>query len=128
MGNLISAAMPIFMSGSDKFDLLKFIKNLTGYFKDIGNYLMIFAGVVMLIVAVVQIAKGLAGGGRGQVNWVMSILCLLVGGILIGGGWNLASKVANIGAGTIEELGTGSYHSEVDGAADGGGISAGFGS
>lgn len=93
---------------SDDFDIIRFLDNTANYLKKIGHYIMILAGVILVIVAVVQIAKGLAGGGRGQVNWVMSIACLLVGGMLIFGGWNLATKVAKIGKGTIEKLGGGS--------------------
>lgn len=93
--------------GSGEFDIIKFLDNSAKYLKKIGHYAMILIGVVLIIVAVVQIAKGLAGGGRGQVNWVMSIACLLVGGMLIFGGWNLAAKVAKMGQGTLEQLGSG---------------------
>lgn len=96
-------------SGSGgKFDIITFLDNSAGYLKKVGHYIMVLAGVILVIVAVVQIAKGLAGGGRGQVNWVMSITCLLVGGMLIFGGWNLATNLASMGADTINELGTGS--------------------
>lgn len=99
-------------SGGGSFDILKFLNNAANYLKQIGHYLMILAGVVLIIVSVIQIAKGLAGGGRGQVNWVMSIACLLVGGMLTFGGWKLATKVAKIGKNTIETVGT------TDGIAD----------
>lgn len=93
----------------ESWDIAKFLENAAGYVKNIGHYLMILAGVILIIVAVVQIAKGLAGGGRGQVNWVMSIACLLVGGLLVFGGWNLAASVASIGKGTLEEINDGTY-------------------
>lgn len=105
-------------SGSGGFDLLKFLGNATEYLKNVGHYIMVFAGVILVIVAVVQIAKGFASGGRGQVNWVMSIACLLVGGMLIFGGWNLATNIASIGADTIMEMG-GAEGMEL--GADGGG-------
>lgn len=92
-------------SGGDKFDIIKFLDNTAEYLKKVGHYIMVLAGVILVIVAVVQICKGLAGGGRGQVNWVMSIACLLVGGILIFGGWNLATSLARTGADTVAELG-----------------------
>lgn len=88
---------------------------------------MVFAGIILVIVAVVQIAKGFASGGRGQVNWVMSLACLLVGGMLIFGGWNLATGIASIGADTIAEMGgiEGGIGMSDDGTADkvGGGMS-----
>ena len=96
------------------WDVAKFLENAAGYVKNIGHFLMILAGVVLIIVAVIQIAKGLAGGGRGQVNWVMSIACLLVGGLLVFGGWNLAASVASIGKGTLEEINNGTYASDID--------------
>ena len=110
---------PVLMSG-DKFDLKKFFDNLAKYCKDLGHYAMVFFGVVMIIVAVYQIFKGLAGGGRGQVNWVMTIGCLLVGGMLVAGGWKLAAGVAAMGKDTMVELATGSYDSEIDASGGGG--------
>lgn len=108
--------------GTEKFDLITFLGNAANYLKDVGHYIMALAGVILVIVAVVQIAKGLAGGGRGQVNWVMSITCLLVGGMLIFGGWNLATGLASMGADTIEELGGGSLLGvDADGAGTNGG-------
>lgn len=106
---LMSRALTSPLLEGEKFDIIKFLDNAAGYVKTIGHYLMILAGVILVIVAVVQIAKGLAGGGRGQVNWVMSIICLLVGGLLIFGGWNMATKVASLGAGTIEQVANGAY-------------------
>lgn len=90
------------------FDILSFLSNATEFIKKIGGYVVILAGFIMIIVAIVQIAKGLASGGKGQVNWVMSIGCLLVGGALAFGGWNLVTAVANGGSQTIKDMGTGS--------------------
>jgi len=114
--------------GSSEFDIIKFLDNSAKYLKKIGHYIMILAGVILIIVAVIQIAKGLAGGGRGQVNWVMSITCLLVGGMLIFGGWNLAAKVAKMGQGTLETLGSGEGISDEFDVDEGGGSNdPGFG-
>ena len=101
------------------FDIITFLQNAAGYLKTIGHYLMILVGVILVIVAVIQIAKGFANGGRGQVNWVMSIACLLVGGLLIFGGWNAATMVASIGGGTIDSIASGEYADEVNVGADG---------
>ena len=113
--------------GGDKFDILAFLNNATEYLKKVGHYIMLFAGVILIIVATVQIAKGLAGGGRGQVNWVMSIGCLLVGGILLFGGWNLMTSVARTGADTIAEMGGMSGIGDADSVAGGGGSDIGGG-
>jgi hypothetical protein len=94
---------------SENFDIIGFLGNTTGYVKNIGHYIMMLAGAILIIVAAVQIVKGLASGGRGQVNWVMSIACLLVGGLLLFGGWNLAASVAKIGANTMEQINDNTY-------------------
>lgn len=95
-------------SGSNgKFDILKFLNNTGKYVEQIASVLMMLIGIILIIVSIVQIAKGLAGGGRGQVNWVSSIACLLVGGALLFGGWQLVAAVASSGADTLSELGGG---------------------
>lgn len=88
------------------FDIMTFLGNATEFVKNIGSYVVILAGFVMIIVAIVQIAKGLASGGKGQVNWVMSISCLLVGGALAFGGWAMVTNIANGGQKTIKDMGT----------------------
>ncbi len=91
--------------GSGKFDRKKFFQNASDYLQDLAKYIMLFAGIILIIVAAIQIAKGFASGGRGQVNWVMTIGCLLVGGILAFGGFKLMATVAKTGADTLAELG-----------------------
>lgn len=132
MGGLTKAAMTMNdvlldtttpQNGDGGFDIIKFLDNAAGYLKQVGHYIMVLAGVILVIVAVVQIAKGFASGGRGQVNWVMSIACLLVGGMLIFGGWNLATALASTGKNTIEQLGGGTLggiNATEDGAAGAG--------
>lgn len=112
-------------SSNEAFDIITFLTNLFGYIKAIGHWIMIVAGAILIIIAVIQIVKGLAGGGRGQVNWVMSIGCLLVGGLLIFGGWNLAANVASMGKGTIEQINNGTYNDgNTDSVKNGGGFSS----
>ena len=100
----------------DGFDILKFFENSTNYLQKIGFAVMMLVGVILVIIAIIQIAKGLAGGGKGQVNWVMSIATLLVGGALMFGGWKLVTKIASSGADTINQLGGGDA---ISGAKDG---------
>lgn len=131
VSSMVSSAMTAIMleagttTATKSFDIISFLKNATGYLKEIGNYLMILGGVILIIVAVVQIIKGLAGGGRGQTNWVMTIGALLVGGLLVFGGWNMATSVASLGAGTIEQVASGNYEQTV--GADGDTNAVGFG-
>lgn len=89
------------------FDILNFLGNTSTFVQNVGSYVVVIAGFVMIIVAIVQIAKGLASGGKGQVNWAMSIGCLLVGGALAFGGWTAVTSIANGGQQTIQDMGHG---------------------
>lgn len=112
-------------------DVAKMAENAGYYIQDIVKYVIAVIGIILILVALVQIAKGLASGGKGQVNWVMSIGCLLVGGLLLFGGWNLLSNVSLIGRDTVQTLAGDeydTYNSENnDGWTDGGGGFAGGG-
>ena len=88
-----------------EWELETFLLNLKNNAKVWGSGIVMILGVAMIIAAVWQIAKGFIGGGHGQTNWGMSIVCLLVGGIFLSGGWNIVSTISK-GAGTsIEDLG-----------------------
>lgn len=91
------------------WDLGTFLQNATSTLKTWGNYLIILIGVVMIIVAVYQIAKGLISHGRGQpTNWFVAILLLIIGGALMVGGFTWVSGIAEGGKQTIDDLGNGS--------------------
>ena len=87
------------------FDLGTFFSNLTEKAKEWGGYFIIFLGVCLIIISVVQIVKGFASHGRGQTNWLMTIGMLLVGGFLVGAGFTGVNKLAEVGAATIRGLG-----------------------
>ncbi len=91
------------------FDIGSFFSNLTEKAKEWGGYFVAFLGVALLVIGVVQIVKGFASHGKGQVNWLMTIGMILVGGFLIGSGLNLTGiiKLAQVGNDTIEQLGNG---------------------
>ena len=88
-----------------------FLTNLVGKLKTWGNLIMILVGVVMVIAAVWQIGTGLMSNGKKQINWVVSIALLLLGGALASfglsgnGAWNWVSGIAEGGKTTIDELG-----------------------
>ena len=74
-----------------------------------GSWIVGVIGVVMIIVGIYQIAKGIMSGGKGQTNWVMAILCLLLGGALAaGGGWALLGTFTDSSNTTIDKLAGGS--------------------
>lgn len=108
VSTLMSSFSTVLLDG-ESFDAINFIGNATGYAKNIGNYLMMGAGVILLIIGVIQLVKGLASGGKGQVKWGITIACILVGGVLIFGGWNLAMDISKVGSGTLKAINDGTY-------------------
>lgn len=94
--------MPMIMD----WDLSSFLKNATTTLGTWGSLLITLIGTVMLIWGVVQIAKGLMSHGRGQTNWAIAILLIIIGGALAGGaGWGLVKDIASGGERTIRDLG-----------------------
>ena len=83
------------------FDLGKFFSNLTYQAGQWAGYFVAFLGLVLMVIAVVQIVKGFASHGRGQTNWLMTIAMLLVGGFMFAG----IKTFAAIGSETIQSLG-----------------------
>ena len=83
--------MGIAMSG-----LTKFFSGLFGTIGVWGSWIVGIVGAVMVIVGIYQIGKGFMSGGKGQTNWAMAILCLVIGGILAGsGGWGAVTALTN---------------------------------
>ena len=88
------------------WSLEQVLMNLKNQAKVWGSGIVMVLGVFMIIVAVYQIAKGFMSGGHGQTNWVMSLLCLLVGGIFLSGGWSIVSDISKGAGDSIEKIGT----------------------
>ena len=116
MGTVVTSILPMLLADDTTSgdtggkDVAKMAENAGYYIQDIVKYVVAVIGIILIVVALVQIAKGLASGGKGQVNWVMSIGCLLVGGLLLFGGWNLLSKVSLVGRDTVETLAGDEYN------------------
>lgn len=87
------------------WSLESFLLNLKDKAKVWGSGVIMVLGVAMVIVAVWQIAKGFMGGGKAQTNWAMSILCGLIGGVLVAGGWNTVGKISKGAGKSLENLG-----------------------
>lgn len=97
------------------FNITQFGKNLYTMLRQWGNTLIIIIGVVMMIVAVWQIAKGLIQHGKSNTNWAVAIALLIIGGALasfgatIGGdnvgAWKWLEEIAGGGKQTIMDLG-----------------------
>ena len=98
------------------FDITTFGQNLYKMLREWGNILIIIIGVVMMIVAIWQIAKGLIQHGKAQVSWAVAIALLIIGGALASFGaggaiegtaaWDWVEGIAEGGKNTIDALGT----------------------
>ena len=84
------------LSGGGTSGLLNILQNATNFMGAAGKILIVLFGLVMVIGGVFQIAKGMLGGQRAQVNWVMAIGLILVGGALaFSGGFTLLKNFSN---------------------------------
>lgn len=81
-----------------------------------GALIVFIIGTVLVIASVYFIAKGLMSQGRGQTNWGVTILMLILGGVFMStslGGWKWLKDVSKGAKQTIEDLGgTGTTHYE----------------
>lgn len=92
-----------FMSG---WSINNFLTNLNKNLNLWGGLLIVVVGLIMVIVAVIKIAKGLMSSGRGQTNWVLNIVLFFLGGALaFGGGWSLVQGISQGGSDTLNDLG-----------------------
>ena len=91
------------MSG---WSINNFLTNLNKNLNLWGGLLIVVVGLVMVIVAVIKIAKGLMSSGRVQTNWVLNIVLFFLGGALaFGGGWGLVQGISQGGSDTLNDLG-----------------------
>lgn len=92
-------------SGSG-WSLNTFLKKLQESIASWGSLLVMIIGTVMVIGAAYHIAKGLMSQGKGQTNWAMTFLLLLVGGaFMASGGWTLLNTMSGGFQETINTLG-----------------------
>ena len=119
MLTLLDGDKTVTATDEGKIDVFQFMKNIANYIGDIGQWVIVLAGIVLLLIGAIQIVKGLASGGKGQVNWVMSIACLLVGGIMVAGGFTMIAKISSIGNATAKTMATSNYDSQYEVFTDG---------
>lgn len=83
-----------------------FLTKLQSSIASWGSLLVMIIGTVMVIGAAYHIAKGLMSQGKGQTNWAMTFLLLLVGGaFMASGGWTLLNTMSSGFQETINTLG-----------------------
>ena len=86
-------------------DIGNMLGNAKNLLKTWGSAIIIILGVIMIIVAAVQIFRGLATQrGQQQANWVMTILLLFIGAAFALGGFNLLYQFGAAGRNTAEDL------------------------
>lgn len=87
------------------WDIGSFLQNAKDRLVEWGGYLIALIGVVLIIVAIYQIAKKFIAPNSAPGGWAAPIIMLLIGGALFAGGWTLVSNIAKGGKKTIEDLG-----------------------
>lgn len=104
---LVNNAAEKMASTMSGWSVNNFLANLNKNLSQWGGMLIVVVGLVMVIVAVIKIAKGLMSGGRnGQTNWVLNIVLFFLGGALaFGGGWSLVQGISQGGSDTLNDLG-----------------------
>lgn len=96
-------------SGTSSFSVENLLNGLAKKLGTWGGALVTLLGVAMILVACIQIFKGLTSSqGRGSVNWLMVIVLLVVGGIFaFTGGWQFVTDVATGTGNELKDLGNG---------------------
>ena len=93
------------------WSLNSFLQNFGNAAQDWGKYIVFAIGTFMVIAAAFFIGKGLMSQGRGQTNWALTILLLIIGGALMAGsagpGWDLLKDISGGSLKTINDLGGG---------------------
>lgn len=88
-----------------EWDLGTFLKNAKETISTWGGYFIMLLGVIMIIVAVYQTAKGLMSPQKAQTNWLIVAFLFILGGALTVGGYDWVFGIAKGGKKTVDELG-----------------------
>lgn len=93
--------------GVPMFSFTEFFRNAQTSLQNIGGAFITFLGLVMIVVAGWQAAKGLIGHGKVQTNWFVVVGLLLAGGLFMVGGIVWLTNLANNVGGAVQGLGNG---------------------
>ncbi len=90
------------------------LSNTAAFIKAVGSYAILIIGIALVLIAVVQIARGFATVMKG--GWIITIGTLLFGGFLTFGGWRTITGDAfgGLGADTLASINAGNTPSTVD--------------
>ena len=88
------------------WNIIKFLQTVKNTIGDAAMWIVAIIGAIMFIVGIWLIAKGLMSQGRGQTNWVLAIVLLVLGALLgFGAGFGLLTDFANNTADVVNDLG-----------------------
>lgn len=109
MFNAIFATMlPLFAEKKSEWNLGQMLGAIQQTILNYGKVIVAIIGLVMVLVAVYQIAKNLISHGKGQTNWVVTFALLIVGGaLMVTSGWDSIVRIARGSNNTLDSLGTG---------------------
>lgn len=89
------------------WDLGTFLQNAKKTIETWGGYFIMLLGVIMVVVAVYQAAKGLISPQKAQTNWLIVAFLFILGGGLSIGGYQWVAGISQGGKKTIDDLGGG---------------------
>lgn len=89
------------------WDLGTFLTNSKTTIQNWGGLFIMLLGVIMVVAAVYQAAKGLISPQKSQTNWLLVVCLFIAGGALSIGGYQWVSNIAQGGKKTIDDLGGG---------------------
>lgn len=92
----------------ESWDLLSFMSNSTNYGATLGGAFLAFMGLCGLVWGFVRVMMKLFGGQSGQqIQWVPTIILIIIGGAFLFGGIGLALNFASGAGDTVTGFGTG---------------------
>ena len=104
MNGLVNLVM---LTGNNK-SIGEILKNATSTLGNWGGILITLIGVILIIWGGVQIAKGFMAHGKGNTNWLVVILMIVVGGAFVAGGMSTLNLIGEMGQSSVEDLMNGS--------------------
>ena len=114
MNSIVMSVMTSLPMAGSGFSFSGFFNNARLSLQTIGQAFIMLLGLVMIVVAGWQIAKGLISPQKAQTNWFMVIALLIVGGIFVATtGLNFLQSVGENAGQAIQGLGNGQQISQI---------------
>ena len=88
------------------FTINGFLTNLNTNFQTWAGLIVTILGAIIMLAGIWKIGKGFISD-RAQTNWPMAIGALILGGLLLVGGWGLLTSTSNDVATELNKMGGG---------------------